>query len=156
VNSVPARTYEAGSSFRPAFFFLGRERRLALSAYYGYARAVDDIADDPALPAAAKLEKLSAWNSAVQRIFSGAPADDPLERDLSAAVSRFPLKQEHFMLMLEGVTLDLEKREYADYAALRYYMYRVASTAGLACLAISGYEAPGPESSPRSWAMRCS
>ena len=135
--------YEAGSSFGPAFFFLTPAQRGALSAYYGYARAVDDIADDPALPAADKASRLQAWRLAVERIFAGKPAGGALETELALAVKTFPLKPEHFLLVLEGVTMDLEKTGYATCAELEQYMYRVASAVGLACLAVCGYEAPG-------------
>lgn len=135
--------YEAGSSFGPAFFFLTPAQRRALSYYYGYARAVDDVADDPALAPAEKAARLDGWRKAVERIFAGAPADSKLERELSLAVKAFPLKPEHFLLVLEGVTMDLEKTSYASYADLERYMYRVASAVGLACLAVCGYEAPG-------------
>jgi phytoene synthase len=135
--------YEAGSSFGPAFFFLSPARRRALSAYYGYARAVDDIADDPALAAADKAAGLDGWRKAVGRIFAGRPADSALERELALAVKTFPLRPEHFLLVLDGVSLDLEKTGCATYAELERYMYRVASAVGLACLAVCGYEAPG-------------
>ncbi len=134
---------EAGSSFGPAFFFLSAKQRGALSAYYGYARAVDDIADDPALTPAEKAARLEEWRRTVDRIFAGKPADNTLERDLALAVKTFPLRPEHFLLVLEGVTMDLKKSGYATYAELELYMYRVASAVGLACLAVCGYEAPG-------------
>lgn len=135
------KPHEAGSSFRPAFFFLDEERRRALSAYYGFARAVDDIADEPGMPADERRAGLAAWGGAVKRIFSAAPADDRLERELARAVKEFPLRPEHFTLVIEGVTMDLDKKSYATYAELEAYMYRVASAVGLACLAISGYAA---------------
>jgi phytoene synthase len=135
--------YEAGSSFGPAFFFLSPAQRRALSAYYGYARAVDDIADAPELAPAVKAARLDGWRAAVERVFSGRPGDSALERELAAAVKAFPLRPEHFLLVLEGVSMDLEKTSYATYAELEHYMYRVASAVGLACLAICGYEAPG-------------
>ena len=135
--------YEAGSSFGPAFFFLSPVQRGALSAYYGYARAVDDIADDPALAPVEKAARLAGWRKAVERIFDGRPADSALERDLTLAVKAFPLKPEHFLLVLEGVAMDMEGARYAAYADLERYMYRVASAVGLACLAVCGYEAPG-------------
>lgn len=139
------KPYEAGSSFRPAFFFLSPDRRRALSAYYGYARSIDDIADDPAPGAAGKAARLDAWKDAIGRIFSGRPGADPLEEELAWAVKKFPLKRGHFLLVLEGVSLDLEKKEYAVYGELEHYMYRVASAVGLACLAIFGYEAPSAQ-----------
>lgn len=134
--------YEAGSSFGPAFFFLSPAQRRALSSYYGYARAVDDIADDPALAGSDKAARLDEWRAAVQRIFAGKPSDSALERDLALAVKEFPLKPEHFLLVLEGVSLDLQKTSYGTYAELEHYMFRVASAVGLACLAVCGYDAP--------------
>ncbi|OGR40873.1 MAG: hypothetical protein A2X35_02765 [Elusimicrobia bacterium GWA2_61_42] len=144
MTKAPGEPYEAGSSFRPAFFFLSAGRRRALSAYYGYARAVDDVADDPARNRAWKAERLAAWKAAVDRVFAGKPENE-LEEELAWAVKNFPLKPQHFSLVLEGVTMDLEKKAYATGAELEGYMYRVASAVGLACLAIFGYTAPAAE-----------
>ena len=135
--------YEAGSSFGPAFLFLSPARRRALSLYYGYARAIDDIADDPALAPSDKAARLEEWRGGVEKIFAGRPANDPLERGLAQAVKDFPLKPEHFLLVLEGVGMDLDRKSYNTYADLERYMYRVASAVGLACLAVCGYETPG-------------
>ncbi len=134
------KPYEAGSSFRPAFFFLDGGQRAALSAYYGFARKVDDIADDPALSPGQKNARLAAWRDAVGRIFSGAVSADPLELRLARAVKDFPLKPEHFLLVIEGVGMDVSPEPFPTMAALERYMYRVASAVGLACLAIFRYE----------------
>jgi len=133
------RPYEAGSSFGPAFYFLQADQRRALSAYYGYARAVDDIADGPGEPAV-KAARLEAWRGALARIGSGAPAEDPLETELAWAMKYFPLGPEHFLPVLEGVTRDLAPEPFPAMPDLERYMYRVASVPGLACLAICRYE----------------
>ncbi len=135
---------EAGSSFRPAFFLLNSSQRKALSAYYGYARNIDDIADDPAIALPEKAAKLEAWRAAVERIFSD-KTQTLLEEDLAGAVREFPLKREHFLLVLEGVGQDLEKNSYATFEELEGYMYRVAAAVGLGCLAVFRYDAPGAE-----------
>ncbi|OGS13748.1 MAG: hypothetical protein A2234_08625 [Elusimicrobia bacterium RIFOXYA2_FULL_58_8] len=135
--------YAAGSTFKSAFMFLSRARRRALGAYYGYARAVDDIADAPELDAGEKAAGLGRWRAAVERIFSGARPENALESDLALAVRGFRLKKEHFLPVLEGVTRDLAKTSYGTFAELEYYMYKVAAVPGMACLAISGYNAPG-------------
>ncbi|MDA8244429.1 MAG: squalene/phytoene synthase family protein [Elusimicrobia bacterium] len=132
--------YEAGSSFRPAFFFLDGEQRRALSAYYGFARAADDIADDPASPAGEKRARLDAWRAGVEELFSGNAPDTPLARDLAGAIAAFPLKKEHFLLVLEGVESDISPSQPRTLAELQHYMYRVASAVGLACLAVFRYE----------------
>ena len=115
------------------------DQRRALSAYYGYARAVDDIADGPG-ETAAKAARLEAWRGAVGRLFAGAPAADPLERELARAVKYFPLRPEHFLPVIEGVTRDLDPKPFPALPDLERYMYRVASVPGLACLAICRYK----------------
>ena len=135
-----AQPYEAGSSFAPAFLFLDRQQRGALSAYYGFARAADDIADDPAAPAAEKRARLAAWRDGVEGLFSGEVPDTPLARDLARAIAAFPLKKEHFLLVLEGVEMDLQPRGFRTLRDLEAYMHRVASAVGLACLAVFRYE----------------
>ena len=141
-NSQIVISVPANSSFAPAFFFLKKDQRRALSAYYGYARAVDDIADDPGLAAADRLERLAAWRASVEVLFSGGEPGGTLGSELAWAVKAFPLRREHFLLVLDGVSADLDKKNYATRAELEHYMYRVASAVGLACLAISGYDAP--------------
>jgi phytoene synthase len=135
-----AQPYEAGSSFAPAFLFLDSEQRGALSAYYGFARAADDIADDPDAPAGEKRARLAAWRDGVEGLFSGEVPDTPLARDLARAIAAFPLKKEYFLLVLEGVETDLEPSGFRSLADLEAYMYRVASAVGLACLAVFRYE----------------
>ncbi len=137
-----SQPYEAGSSFRPAFFFLDKDRRRALSAYYGFARTVDDVADEPGLPAEERRARLAAWRRTVEDIFSGTAPAGALEAELALAVKTFPLRREHFLLVIDGVAADLDKKAYATYTELEHYMYRVASAVGMACLAVSGYDAP--------------
>jgi len=137
------RPYEAGSSFKPAFLFLKPEQRRALSALYGYARAVDDIADDAAAAPEAKEAALAAWKTRIDALFGGAPPQNPLEEDLSRAASAFSMRKENLLLILEGVGMDARKKEYASFDELKHYMYRVASAVGLACLEIFGWRGPG-------------
>ena len=136
------RPPEAGSSFRPAFFLLDPEQRRALSAYYAFARQADDIADDPAVPAAEKRARLAAWRHGVEELFAGNVPDTPLARELAAAIAAFPLKKEHFLLVIDGVESDISPSQPRTMAELERYMYRVASAVGLACLAIFRYSAP--------------
>lgn len=134
-----SKPYEAGSSFKPAFFFLSPEQRRALSAFYGFARAVDDIADDPAMAPEKKSKLLAAWRERIDSIYAGGKARNALERELSYAITAFPIKAENFILLMEGVSMDITRTEYATFEELRYYMYRVASAVGFVCLEIFGW-----------------
>lgn len=138
MSSSPLRSYAAGSSFRPAFFFLDADQRRALSAFYGFARASDDIADDPALPPEGKEAMLGAWRARVEALYAGGFPGNRLEAELSFAIKAFSMSKENFLLVLDGVGMDARPREYADFGELKYYMYRVAGAVGLACLEIFG------------------
>lgn len=133
------RSYEAGSSFKPAFLFLKPEQRRALSALYGYARAVDDIADDAAAAPAEKEAALAAWGTRIEALFAGAAPQNRLEEELARAFAAFSMNKANLLLILEGVGMDARKKEYASFEELKYYMYRVASAVGLAALEIFGW-----------------
>jgi phytoene synthase len=137
--SSPPQRYEKGSSFSPAFFFLGRERRRALSALYGYARTVDDIADDPGASPAEKETALASWKARLEALYDGGTPQGPLETELAWAARTFSLNKGNLLLLLEGVGMDARQREYAAFEDLKYYMYRVASAVGLSCLEIFGW-----------------
>jgi phytoene synthase len=127
------------SSFGPAFLFLNGAQRRALGAFYRFARAADDIADEPGRERQSRLSDIAAWRGEIDRLFlTGKSGAAP---ELAKAAADFPLlKKEYFHLLLDGVTDDLDKRAYATIAELEGYMYKVASSVGLACLAIFGYD----------------
>ncbi len=136
---APSKPYEAGSSFRPAFLFLKPAQRRALSAFYGYARTVDDIADDGSVLPQEKERALSAWKERIEALFSGAAPQSRLEEELSWAADAFSMSKENFLLLLEGVGMDARKNEYTSFEELKSYMYRVASAVGLSALEIFGW-----------------
>ena len=133
------RSYESGSSFSPAFLFLEPEKRRALSALYGFARAVDDIADEPGAAPEKKEAALAAWKARLEDLFAGGPPRNSLEADLIWAAGRFSMRLENLLLLLEGVGMDARPAGFGDLEALKAYMYRVASAVGLSCLEIFGW-----------------
>ncbi|MEA3307287.1 MAG: squalene/phytoene synthase family protein, partial [Elusimicrobiota bacterium] len=51
----------------------------------------------------------------------------------------FNLKKEHFLLILDGMKMDMTKTEYQSFDELKAYMYRVASAVAFLCLDIFDY-----------------
>ena len=90
MSTGTSQSYEAGSSFRPAFLFLKADQRRALSALYGYARAVDDIADDGSSGPEAKKTALEEWRDRVEALFAGGAPRTPLEKELAWPLALFP------------------------------------------------------------------
>ena len=131
---------ESGSSFSIAFKFLTDAKRKALSSYYAFAHAVDDIVDDTQKSTEQKKEELMAWRKKIDGIFIGQiPENDTLCQNLAETCVFYNLKKEHFTLLIEGMELDLTKHEYATIEDLEYYMYRVAGVVGEVCLRIFEY-----------------
>ncbi len=131
------------SSFAPAFFLLSARRRKALAAVYSFARAVDDAVDEPGGkdPKAA----LDHW-----RWLLSAPyvdAQDALTaplcwKPLEEALAAFPIDRRHLLGLIDGVSRDLAGFRAETFEDFQAYCFGVASTVGLACLAIFGLDEP--------------
>lgn len=128
---------EAGSNFRPAFFFLSRKQKRALSAVYAYCRCVDDIVDIPGNDDPA--DSIKSWREEIGRLYQGKPTC-AISKDLLPAVSEYGLQAQDFLLILEGVEKDIAVSSYETFADLEQYLYRVASAVGLLCVRIFGYD----------------
>lgn len=136
------------SSFAPAFFFLSRSRRQALAGLYAFARAVDDIVDRPSENPAADLAR---WRSLLAAPYVDDAAPVPPEWPaLEAALAAFPMDRRHLLGLVDGVSRDLTPFRAETVEDFQTYCYGVASTVGLACLAIFGLD----EESHRDFAVR--
>lgn len=125
------------SSFGPAFLFLSKERRKALSCYYAFCRMMDDIVDEPGHTNPA--QELDEWTEEIRRVYNGTPQTS-LGRDLQKAVRRFDIPADRFLLLIEGMRADLTPHIYVSYKDLEWYLYRVACVVGLAVTDILGVQ----------------
>ena len=114
-------------------------RRSAIYSIYAWMRAADDIADSRA-PIDERRAMLRTFAEHTESLLQGAaPAgDDPLWIALGATIACFRVPSNVFRDMLAGLEDDLAARPVLTDTDLDRYCYRVASTAGLACLAIWG------------------
>ncbi|HZV35789.1 MAG TPA: presqualene diphosphate synthase HpnD [Verrucomicrobiae bacterium] len=135
-------TRKSGSSFTPAFLFLPREKRDAMSALYAFCREVDDVADDESVPVQERRERLAAWRTDISRACRNENPQFPVNRELQPVIQRYSLRYDLFDELIKGVEMDLDIKRYADYAQLEQYCYRVASVVGLLSIEIFGYRNP--------------
>jgi len=138
-ESAAARlTRQSGTNFYYAFRVLPFDKRQAIYAVYSFCRVLDDCVDEESGEGAAGLAR---WTQELQRCYGGTPETE-LGRDLTAALSRFPIPRSCFEDIVAGCRMDLEVRRYARFDELRLYCERVASAVGLACIEIFGYSQP--------------
>lgn len=118
-------------------------RRSAIYAVYTWMRAADDIADGESASGAspgARLEELGRFGDLTRDVLSdgGEVPEDPMWVAFASAVRSYGVPVGLFEDMILGLTDDLSHEGYEDDASLDRYCYRVASTAGLACVRIWG------------------
>ena len=133
-----ARNFYYGLKLLPA------PQRWALFAVYAWMRAADDLVDSAHGHATAAIQlRIDEFRSATEASLAGSPPTrDPLWVALADISGRFRLPSDYFNSMLDGQLDDLAHGRYETFDQLRNYCYRVASTVGLLCIEIWGYEDP--------------
>jgi phytoene synthase len=130
----------AGSNFYYSFLLLPRNKRRAISNVYAFCRTLDDIVDEDHAGRDPYAE-LQHWREEIVACYEGYPATDFGEH-LMGSVEEFALPRQAFLDLIDGMEMDLKWHSYQTFADLREYCYRAASTVGLICIEIFGYESP--------------
>jgi phytoene synthase len=131
------------TNFYYAFVFLPPEKRLAIEAVYAFARRGDDVADSGLDPAEATAG-LARYRQALEACCAedSSHLDTPELRALAEAIKRFKIPRQPFEDLILGLEMDLNHASYQTFEELAQYCYRVASTIGLICIEIFGYQNP--------------
>ncbi len=136
-------TRTSGSNFISSFWFLSEEKRAALTTVYAFCRITDDIvdlADQTGDQADARI-KIEEWRKETEKSFQGESAH-PVLKELRAIAQRYSIPTDLFFELIDGVSMDLDRKSYATFEELKPYCYKVASVVGLMCLKIFGYKNP--------------
>ncbi len=136
-------TNARATNFYYAFVFLPEAKRLAIEAVYAFARRGDDVADSGLGPEAAAAG-LESYRQSLDACYAQdrSKLDSPELRALAEAIERFKIPRQPFEDLILGLEMDLHNAEYKTFEELSLYCYRVASTIGLICIEIFGYQNP--------------
>lgn len=137
---VREQAIASGSSFYYAFLFLPQERREAITAFYAFCRAIDDVVDEVTDPGVAAT-KLAWWQSEVGRTFSGVPTH-PVTKALAPRAAAFGIEADQLLAVIEGCRMDLQQTRYLDFQALQRYCHLVAGVVGEVSARIFGQSDP--------------
>ena len=130
----------SGENFPVASRLIRRDLRPAVLAFYRFARAADDVADDPSEPAERKLAALDRMEAGLD----GRPGDAHAIV-LRLAVSKHPRRESlvaSARALLGAFRQDARGAVYRDWGDLRAYCGRSADPVGRFLLDLHG-EAPG-------------
>ncbi|MBV9122075.1 MAG: squalene/phytoene synthase family protein [Planctomycetes bacterium] len=145
MNPTLARSYaycerlarREARNFYHAFRVLPRPQRRAMCALYAFLRITDDLSDGPETTAEKRVA-LSGWRGQLDHVLAG-NYRHPLHEAFRHTVEVYHIPRVYLEEVLAGVEMDLEPVQYATFADLYRYCYRVASVVGLACIHIWGF-----------------
>ncbi len=141
---TPSGKDAAGENFPVGSILLPAALRPHVAAFYAFARAADDIADNPALDPGDKISRLNRMGEAVE----GGQADDGVlakahRMHESLAATGVPAR--HCLDLLDAFRQDAVKRRYEDWDDLMSYCSRSAAPVGRYLMDLHGEDrAPWP------------
>ncbi|MEQ8585726.1 MAG: phytoene/squalene synthase family protein [Thalassobaculaceae bacterium] len=118
-----SRSFHAASKLLPSSV---AEPALAL---YAFCRTADDAVDEAG--AGGVRDAVEQVRARLDRVYSGDPADDPVERAFTRVVERFNLPRALPDALIEGFAWDAEGRQYETIGDVRAYSARVAASVGV-------------------------
>ena len=135
------------TNFYYSFLVLSHTKRRAIIAVWDFCRAVDDAVDAPkvdgtraVLGELALKAELERWRYELHCCFGESEPETEQGRHLKPQVERFGLPREPFEDLIDGVEMDIGNRRYETFDDLYQYCLRVASSVGLICIEIFGYQ----------------
>jgi 15-cis-phytoene synthase len=125
-------------NFYYSFLLLSKPQRRAMCAIYAFMRYCDDLSDE----AGANRAAIDRWRAELDEALEGRFSRHPVWPAFHHTVRRFGIPQDYFREMIEGVSSDLEPREFERFEQLYKYCYQVASVVGLTIIHIFGFDTP--------------
>jgi len=117
-------------------------QRSALYSIYAWMRHADDLVDGVTVETDGRREIAEFRASTDEALCGRANGGEHLWVALADTATRFDMPSESFQLMLEGQLADLAGEDYSTFSDVRDYCYRVASSVGLICISVWGYNDP--------------
>jgi squalene synthase HpnC len=134
---TPSGKGAADENFPVGSFLLPRPLRPHVAVFYAFARAADDIADNPDLSAEDKIRRLDALDG----VFEGRGLDDPAlakAARLRESLSACGVTARHCRDLLAAFKQDAVKTRYADWRELLDYCRLSATPVGRYLLDLHG------------------
>jgi squalene synthase HpnC len=135
VIETPSGKAASGENFPVGSFLIRKDLRRHVHTFYLFARAADDIADNPDLAPAEKVRRLDRMGE----ILDGARGDEaPSAVAMRASLAETGVTAQHCHDVLRAFRLDATKLRYADWDDLMEYCRYSASPVGRQLLDLHG------------------
>jgi squalene synthase HpnC len=139
---TPSGKGAADENFPVGSWLLPAALRPHVATYYAFARAIDDIADNPALAAEDKIARLTAFEAALTDPTANRPGLEKASR-LRASLAATGVTAARGTDLVAAFKQDAVKRRYADWAELIGYCRLSANPVGRYLLDLHGEDPAG-------------
>lgn len=139
---TPSGKGASDENFPVGSFLLPKALRPHVAAFYAFARAIDDIADDPALPDAEKIRRLKSFDAALR----GEPGYGEAYRKahrLRESMAQTNVPTIHGSELVAAFVQDCEKKRYQSWEELLGYCEKSANPVGRYLLDLHGEDSRG-------------
>lgn len=130
----PGEKTHKDENFPVASHLVSKRHRQAILAFYQFARAADDVADDPVLTEGEKIAKLDRY----EETLLGKHDDIAEALPLRAVIAERGLSPKHGQDLLTAFRMDASKQRYADWDDLIHYCTYSAMPVGRFVLDVHG------------------
>ena len=100
-----------------------------------------------------KMAQLYFFRKKLSTAYNDLASTDPIFLALKDTVQRFGIPKIHMDDLITGMEDDFFRDRYESFDDLYKYCYRVASTVGLVCIEIYGYEDPAAREHAEAWGV---
>ena len=129
-------------NFPVGSFLLPKALRPHVATYYAFARAIDDVADNPDLSADEKISRLTAFDDALCGRINDDPAYEKAYR-LRESMVATNVTTKHGSDLVAAFVLDAEKNRYQSWDELLHYCSLSANPVGRYLLDLHGEDPRG-------------
>lgn len=133
---TPSGKGAGDENFPVGSFLIARRHRPHVARYYAFARAIDDVADNPDLPDAEKIARLERFAAAIHGEAAGPGLEKATALRESLLACGVPLN--HASDLTIAFIQDARQRRYADWRGLMGYCEHSANPVGRFLLALHG------------------
>ena len=134
---TPSGKDTAYENFPVGSWLLPRELRPHIAVFYRFARAIDDIADNPDLPADEKLARLKRFEDALLGCETDSPALETVHL-MRRSLAKTGITARHCIDLIAAFKQDATKLRYADWDDLMGYCILSAAPVGRYLLDLHG------------------
>ena len=132
---TPSGKHAGSENFPVGSWLIRADIRPHVHAFYRFARAADDIADNSELAAEEKVRRLARMGAVLQ---GDSGADAPAATAMRASLAATGLVPDHCLDLLRAFTMDATKLRYRDWDDLMVYCRYSASPVGRQVLDLHG------------------